>query len=160
MYNADHLRTLGEGRCDRKKDREAANETKIKGLVRNLKGTNRCLILRSKSTSAWLSVHGTTVSGTVLYATEFQDFLYARYNVSPLNLQSHCDGCGTAFGLTHIFSCSTGGLVIMRQNEIIDENIYLSRHAFTSAYVRSKPLIHQGRTRSEQEIHQGSDKDK
>ena len=158
MYNADHLRTLGEGRCDRKKDREATNKTKIKGLVRNLKGTNKCLILRAKSTGACLSVHGTTVSGKVLSDTEH--FLCARYNVSPLNLQRHCEECGTAFGLTYALSCSTGGQVIMCHNEISDELIYLLRHAFTSACVRAKPLIHQGRTRSEQEIHHGSDKKK
>ena len=40
------------------------------------------------------------------------------------------------------------------------EILYLSRRTFTSAYVRSEPLIHEGRTRYEQEIRQGSDKDK
>ena len=84
--NADHLWTLGEERCDGKKDREASFETKIKGLVRDLKGTEKRLILCAKNTGAWLSVRGTTVSGTVLSATEFQDFLCACYNVSPLNL--------------------------------------------------------------------------
>ena len=58
---------------------------------------------------------GTKVSGTVLSATEFRDFLCTRYNVSPLNLQSHWDGCGTAFGATHVLICSTGGLVIAHQ---------------------------------------------
>ena len=38
-----------------------------------------------------------------------------------------------------------------------DELIYLSQRAFTSAYVCAEPLIHQGHTRSEQEIRQGSD---
>ena len=142
---------------DRQKYREVANETKLKGLVQNLKGTDRRLIIWAKITGAWLIVHITTVSVTLLSAIEFRDFLCARYNVSPLNLQIHCDGCGTAFRLTHTLSCSTGGLVIMRHNKIIDEIIYLSQHESTSASVRAKPLIHQGRTRSEQEIHQGSD---
>ena len=78
----------------------------------------------------------------VLSATGFRDFLCAHYNVSPLNLHSHCDGCGTAFGVTHTLSCCIGSLVIARHNEIRDELLYLSRRAFTSAYVRAEPLIH------------------
>ena len=97
-------------------------------------------------------VRGTKVSGPLLYATEFQDFLFARYNISPLNLQSHCNGCGTAFGVTRAIICSIGGLVIARHNEIRDKLFYLSRHAFTSESVHTEPLIHQGRTKSEREI--------
>ena len=82
------------------------------------------------------------------------------YKVSPLNLQSHCNGCGTVFGVTHTLSCSTGGIFIARHNKIRDKLLYLSQRAFTSAYVRAERLIRQGRTRSEQEICQGSDMDK
>ena len=49
--------------------------------------------------------------------------------------------------------------MIPGHNKIRDELLYLSQGAFTSASVRSKPLIHQGNTRSEQEICQGSYKD-
>ena len=62
--------------------------------------------------------------------------------------------------MTHALSCSIGGLVIARHNEIRDELLYISRRAFTSAYVRAKPLTHQGRRISELEIRQGSDKHK
>ena len=86
--------------------------------------------------------------------------LCARYNVSPLNLQRHCVGCGTAFGVTHSLSCSIGGLVVVCHNKIRDKILYLSGRAFTSASVCTEPLIHQGCTGSEQEIRQGSDKDK
>ena len=83
-----------------------------------------------------------------------------HYNVSPLNFQKRCDGRGTAFRVTHTLSCIIGGLVIAHHNKIRDELLYLSRRDFTSASVRAEPLIHQGRTSSEQEIRQGSDKDK
>ena len=84
--NADHLRTLSKDIRDGKKSQDAAYETKLKGLVSNLKFTDRFLILRAKSTGAWPSVRGTTVSGTVPSATEFRDFLCAPYNGYPLNL--------------------------------------------------------------------------
>ena len=57
----------------------------------------------------------------------------------------------------HTLSCSIDGLVIARHNEICDKILYLSQHDFTSSSVRAEPLIHQGRTRSEQDIRQGSD---
>ena len=158
--NAEHLRILSEEIRDRKKYRDINYESRLKCLVRNIQSTDKRLLLRAKSTDAWLIVHGTTVSGTVLFATEFWDFLCARYNLSPVNLQSHCDGCGTAFGVTHTLICIIGGLFIARHNEIRDEILYLSQRAFTSASVSVKPLIHQGRTRSELEIRQGSYKHK
>ena len=72
--NSDHLRTLSEERRDGNKDQDVIQESRLKGLVRYLKGTDKRLILRAKSTGAWMSVHGTSVSGTVLSATEFRDF--------------------------------------------------------------------------------------
>ena len=46
--NANRLRTLGEERHDIKKDRDDVYETKIGGLVCDLKGTDKRLILRAK----------------------------------------------------------------------------------------------------------------
>ena len=72
--NADHLWTLSEEQRDDKKDRDAAYESKLKGLLNDLKGTNKRLLLRAKSTGVWMSAHGTIVPGTVLSATEFWGF--------------------------------------------------------------------------------------
>ena len=90
----------------------------------------------------------------------FGIFWCARYNVSPLILQSRCDVCGTAFRLTHTLSWIIGSLVIKRHKEICDKILYISWHAFTSASVRTEPLLHQGRAISKQEICQSSEKDK
>ena len=90
----------------------------------------------------------------------FGNFLCARYNVSPVKPPIHCDKCGTAFGVTHVLIFRIGGLVVSRHNKIRDEILYLYRCALTSASISAEPLIHQGRTRSEQEICQDSDKHK
>ena len=118
--NADHLGILSEERCDEKKSRDVAYASRLKGLVSNLKGTEKRLIPRSRSTCSCLSVRGTTVSGTVPCATEFRYFLCSRYNVSPVNLQSHCNGCGTAFRVTHTLNCNISCLVIVLHNGIRD----------------------------------------
>ena len=73
LYNADQLWTLIEERLDGKKDQDVAHKSRFKGLVLDLKGTDKCLLLRAKITGAWLSVHGTTISSTVLSATDFRD---------------------------------------------------------------------------------------
>ena len=51
-------------------------------------------------------------------------------------------------------------LVLVCYNKVHDKILYLYRRAFTSAYIRVEPLIHQGSNRSEQSILKGSDKDK
>ena len=102
------------------------NGAKLKGLVGNIIGTNRRLILRAKNTGDWLNIHGTAVTGTVLSAMGFCDLLCAYYNVTPLNLQSHCEGWGTAFEVHHTLILRKGGLVIVCPNRVQDKLLYLS----------------------------------
>ena len=136
------------------------NKTKLKGLVWYLKVPNRRLILQVKNTGVWMNIRCTIVSGTLLSATESWYFLCASYNISPLNLQSYGDIFDTAFGVTHSLSCITGSLFIGYHNEICDGILCISRWAFSPVSVRTEPLIHHGRTISEQVIRQGSYKDK
>ena len=48
--NASHLHTLSEERRDRKEARDVAYESRLKGLVSDLKGTDNRLLLRAKIT--------------------------------------------------------------------------------------------------------------
>ena len=43
--NVDHLRTLSEEQRDRKKDRDVAHKYRLKGLVYNIKGTDKFLLI-------------------------------------------------------------------------------------------------------------------
>ena len=158
--NSDHLWALGKERREKKEDREAAYETKLKGLVQYLKVTDRRIILCAKITYAWLSVRSTTVSGTVISATEFCAFLMRVLQRFSPKTSRDTSAVVAQRLVTHKLSCNTGCLVLARDNKIRDKLLYISQCSFTSVSVRSKPLIHQGRTRSEQDIRQGSDKDK
>ena len=160
FYNDDHLLLLREESLEGKKTLDDVNKATLKVLVQEFHITKEFIILQAKNTGACLSVHSTTVSGIVLSYIEFWDFLCIHYNVTPLNLQIHCDGCGTAFEVTHTNTCNNGGLVIACHNKVCDKLLYLAQRSFTPASVRAEPLIHQGRTRSKREICQGSDKDK
>ena len=66
---------LREERRDGQKNGNDVNNTKLKGLVRNIDSTNRSIILRSKNTDAWLNIQDTMVTGTALAATEFRGFI-------------------------------------------------------------------------------------
>ena len=62
--------------------------------------------------------------------------------------------------MAHALRYSTGVLVIGRHNKIRDKILYLYQRSFTPASVCAELLIHKVRTISEQEIRQGSDKEK
>ena len=68
---AVHLLALREEMCDVKKNRDGANDATLKGLFGGIKGTDRHLIIRANNICAWMKVHSTMVTGTVLFATEF-----------------------------------------------------------------------------------------
>ena len=58
-----------------KKIRDDSNNAKTRGLVKNLESPELRLILLAKHTGSWLTVQGTTVTGTLLVAMEFSNFL-------------------------------------------------------------------------------------
>ena len=70
--NANNLLGLTEERIDGQKNRDDANDAKIKGLVGDLIGTDRCLILHAKKNrrlaectrkySNWYSIVGYIIS--------------------------------------------------------------------------------------------------
>ena len=56
FYGADRLLDIREERRDGQKNRDDDNDAKLNGLVRDLTGSNRRLILCAKRTGAWLNV--------------------------------------------------------------------------------------------------------
>ena len=82
--NGDQLLALREERLDGKKNWYDVNGTKIKEIVTNLNRTDHCLILRAKNIGAWMNVRGTTVTGTLLAATEFCGFCAHVMMLPPL----------------------------------------------------------------------------
>ena len=73
----------------------------------------------------------------------------------PPNLQIKFNGCTQVFSVRHRLRYIIVGLAISRHNKVHDEIIYLAWKSFPSHCVHGEPLIHQGRSRSEEEVHQG-----
>ena len=54
--NRDHVMSLIEERHDKQKNRDDADDAKLKGLAGYLIGSDRRLILRAKNARAWMNV--------------------------------------------------------------------------------------------------------
>ena len=72
----------------------------------------------------------------------------------PLTLKK-CGGCYQSFYIRHGLICSHRGLIISHHNQVHDEILYLNQQDFPSNCVPGEPLIHQGHSRSEEEVRQG-----
>ena len=72
-----------------------------------------------------MSIQYTTVTGTVLAATEFLYFYVLVTTLTPPNLQNKYDGCMQNFSVHHALIFPNGGLVIERHNEIREKIIHL-----------------------------------
>ncbi len=93
------------------------------------------------ATGAWLLVLPKRLNGTGLSVDEWRDTVRLRYNHSPLDMPTACDGCGTKMTIEHALSCKTGGLVHIRHNDVADEWRHLCGTALSPGQVECEPRI-------------------
>ena len=80
----------------------------------------RCLeSVQEKGASAWLTSLPLAKYGFHLEKQAFRDAIRLRYGIPLSNLPMTCV-CGASFSESHALSCSRGGFVIIRHNEIRD----------------------------------------
>eukprot|EP00957_Ditylum_brightwellii_P155986 11872600-Ditylum_brightwellii.AAC.1 len=72
---------------------------------------------------------------------EFQDGLLMWYILEPLDLPTHCDGCGKKFGLKHTLDCKSGGLITAQHDELRDKLCVVGTQAYSPAAICNKPYI-------------------
>ena len=101
----------------------------------------KCCLHRSKATGSWLTTMPNRLNGTELSAEEFRDSLRLRFGVLPKGLPPRCDGCGHKFSVEHALSCSKGGVVLLRHNEVSEEWQQMCAQAYTPRAVSDEPLI-------------------
>ena len=97
---------------------------------------------RNCAAGAWLTVFPNRLNGTGLSADEWRDNVRLRYNHSPLDMPTTCDGCGARMTVDHALSCKTGGLVHIRHDDVADEWRHLCGTALSHCRVGREPLIH------------------
>lgn len=74
---------------------------------------------KEKGASSWLTCLPLTEYGFTLSKSEFRDAIHLRYGWTPARLPTHCV-CGDTFSVDHALSCSHGGYLGLRHNEIRD----------------------------------------
>ena len=126
-------------------------KAKLKGLVKDLKALDRRLIIRAKNTGSFLTVRVTIVTGTVLAATEFCDFLCTSYDGTlPPNLQKFY-GLYLSFSVCNILSCCSRDFYIAYHRKCCCKFLQFAVQAFSYTCICSEPIIHLGRSISEEE---------
>ena len=93
-------------------------------------------------TSGWLTVLPLTCHHFDLSPQQFRDALSLRYHRPLSSMPSHCDGCGSTFGLSHALYCRKGGLVTQRHNEVRDALGDLAALAYKD--VIREPIVREG----------------
>ena len=91
------------------------------------------------------------LNGTILSANEWRDNLRLLYNLEPLDMPQHCDGCGARMTVEHALSCKKGGLVHIRHDDVANEWRWLCRCAFSHSRVEREPYIYSSVGRRERE---------
>ena len=100
--------------------------------------------------ATWLSILPTNDNFFALSPDEFRDAVALRYQFTPKELPSTCDGCSEDFDLCHALNCKKGGLVIARHNELRDLNCDLCSLAGLSQII-SEPIVQESNENDELE---------
>ena len=93
-------------------------------------------------TSGWLMVLPLACHQFDLPPQQFHDALSLRYHRPLAMMPSCCDGCGSAFNLSHAPDCRKGGLVTQRHNEVRDALGDLAALAYRD--VIREPIVCEG----------------
>ena len=92
------------------------------------------------------------LNGTILSAEEWRDNVRLLFNLEPLDMPQHCDGCMSRMTVEHALSCKKGGLVHARHDDVASEWRWLSRCAFSPGKVEREPYINSSVGRRQREI--------
>jgi hypothetical protein len=111
--------------------RTELNETALTLVLNQLDCDTRRTIKRGRETGQWLSILPSMINDTKLSAQEFRYAQLLQYSQSQGDLPPQCDSCDTTFSICHALECKTGGLIILRHNEITEELCDLVSKALT-----------------------------
>ena len=95
-------------------------------------------LAQEKGTSGWLTVLPFEEHGFALHKGAFRDAMALRYGWRPHGMPAVCI-CGKQNDISHALSCTRGGYVIIRHNEIRDVTATLLQEVTSSVEV--EPIL-------------------
>ena len=104
-----------------RKSQAEALAVKADRIYRQLdqRGQRAMTLAQERGASIWLTAIPVDEHSFALSRSDFRDALCLRYGWTPAHLPSHCSD-GEAFTVEHALSCSRGGYVALRHNEVRD----------------------------------------
>ncbi len=96
-----------------------------------------------RGTGSFLSAIPNKLNGTCLSAEQWRDGVRILFNLEPLDMPQHCDGCGAKMTVDHAASCKKGGLVHIRHDDLGSEIRHLASCAFSHSRVSREPYINE-----------------
>ena len=81
------------------------------------------------------------LNGAILSSEEWHDNARLFFNLEPLDMPQHCDGCMAKMTVEHALSCKKGGLVHAHHDDVASEWRWLSHCAFSPGKVEHGPYI-------------------
>jgi len=115
-------------------------KTKCKNILQDLPEELRDLVIRhqDRGASFWLEALPLEERNFALSKQEFKDGVRVRYDLPLEGLPSHC-ACGSQFSIEHALSCSTGGFINQRHDNIRDLLVCLLQRVCTN--VQQEPHL-------------------
>ena len=93
----------------------------------------------------WINVVPRTANNSVLGKDEFRDMIMLRYQITPKDLPTVCDGCGKKHSLHHALQCIKGGLIGGRYDDYRDDLGLVAGQAYSPSSIRDDPRVKKGR---------------
>ena len=92
------------------------------------------------------------MNGTILSSQEWRDNVRILFNLEPLDMPPHCDGCGAKMTVEHACGCKYGGLVHIRHDDLGGKICHLASCGLSPSRTEREPYIHSSTGRREREI--------
>ena len=107
--------------ADVRRKRNASLRTEAKAMQAKLPARllRAVVAAEDRGASNWLTALPLADHGFALSKADFRDAIHLRYGWHPPRLPSHCI-CGKDFSVDHSLSCSHGGYLGLRHNEVRD----------------------------------------
>ena len=79
----------------------------------------------------WLSFIPSRLNGNNLSTDHSRSNLCLRYNICPVYIPYHCDGCGDKMIVKHVQSYKKGGIIHIRYDDVVNKCCHLCRCALS-----------------------------
>ena len=136
-----HTAQVGKAMASARTTRAMLESDLVERHTRGKPAAKRRIKKQINGTGSFLTAIPHFLNGTILSANQWRDNIRLLFNLEPLDMPQHCDGCGAKMTVDHALSCKVGGLVHIRHNDLNNEWCWLGSCALSHSCVEREPSI-------------------